>query len=89
MGKLTIIWVIQIVYLVGSVFAGAFSYATGMEGESIVQLGFYIVLVPTALLIISDAKERGMPKYHGWWAVLGIIGVLIYHFGFVKKQTSK
>ena len=41
-----------------------------------------------ALLIISDAKQRGLPKYHGWWAVLGIIGVLIYHYGFVKKMSS-
>ena len=88
MNKLTIVYTIQILYLVGSFISGIYSAATGTDAEAILQIGFWIVLVPTALLIMSDAKGRGMPRYHGWWAVLGIIGVLIYHFGFARKASS-
>ena len=92
MSKLTIVYIIQILFLVGTFFASIFSYAYGMLAEvlsGLEMLYWLILLVPTALLIMSDAKDRSMPKYHAWWAVLGIIGVLIYHFGFARKASVK
>ena len=84
MNKIIIAYVIQILLFFGSFF----SYFFLSDVSAIAQIAYYVAIIPTALLIMSDAKERGIPKYHGWWAVLGIIGVLIYHFGFARKVSS-
>jgi len=37
-------------------------------------------------LLWRDAKQRGLPIYHGLWAFLDLIGVIIYHLAFARKK---
>lgn len=39
--------------------------------------------------LYKDAKQRKLSKMHGAWALLGIIGVAIYHFFFARKNKIK
>ena len=82
--KIVIAYAVQILLFIAS--GGSYFY--GDKANVIVQIIYVFAIIPTAFLIISDAKQRGIPKYHGWWAVLGIIGVLIYHFGFARKTQA-
>jgi hypothetical protein len=42
----------------------------------------FVYLVVASKFISNDAISKGLSKRHGFWALLGIIGILIYHLGF-------
>jgi len=40
-------------------------------------------------LLGKDAPKRGLTKGHSFWALLGILGVIIYHLVFARKHPVK
>jgi hypothetical protein len=52
----------------------------------IIMLGFFFL---TAYFIDKDAKTRKLSSYHQLWALLSIIGVIIYHLGFARNKIKE
>ena len=51
----------------------------------VIQLiGAFIV----AGFIGKDAAERKLPGAHKWWALLGVLGVIIYHLAFALRAKK-
>lgn len=47
-----------------------------------------VLLICLFVVLYKDAESRNISKAHCLWALLGILGVLIYHLAFAKSSTT-
>lgn len=73
------------VYIIVDFFVGLVVSKNGLDFLFMILL-IFIYLVVASKFISKDAISKGLSKRHGFWALLGIIGILIYHIGFSKNK---
>ncbi len=47
------------------------------------------LLALTIIFLYRDAQQRNLSKAHALWALLGILGVFVYHIGFVRRNKPQ
>ena len=65
-----------------SLFFGIVSLFFRSFSSLIILIGIVVV----GIFIEKDALARGLSRAHGLWALLGLIGVFIYHMVFARKK---
>ena len=85
-------YTIQVLFLVAAFVFGIYAAATGLSDDviaGVVQIGSIISVIPCVFLIKADAKGKGLEPYHAAWGLLGLIGVLVYDYGFSRKISKE
>ena len=59
-----------------------------LSSLSLLSVSQLILLLIAGNLILADAKKRGLSQIHSLWILLGIIGVIIYDFGFAQNNLE-